>query len=60
MLFRNQWLGAVETRLEFKLEDFWVGIFWRWQEHRLHQPDALDVWVCLVPCLPLHITWYDL
>ena len=44
----NNW----RARFEFKLADMWVGLFWR------KQPRRLDVWVCAVPCLPLHI-WYD-
>lgn len=40
-------------RLEFKLADCWIGVFWK-QQARRH-----DVWVCLLPCLPLHITWFS-
>ena len=35
-------------RLEFKLQDFWVGLFWK------NTPERLDIWICLIPCLPLH------
>ena len=31
-------------RLEFKLQDMWIGAFWK--------PGHL--WVCILPCLPLH------
>lgn len=34
----------MRVRLEFKLQDLWVGAYWR--------PGHL--WVCLLPCLPLH------
>lgn len=37
--------------LERKLEDFWIGAYWKWSVERL------DVWICLLPCLPLHIVW---
>jgi hypothetical protein len=42
-------------RLEFKLADFWVGVFWKTVGH------CLDVWICVVPCLPLHLCfiWHD-
>lgn len=47
----------MKVQLEFKLEDFWVGVFWRrrrgWEE--CMGGDRLDVWICLVPCLPIHI-----
>ena len=35
-------------RLEFKLEDLWVGAFWRKKDGRF------DVWVCILPTLPIH------
>ena len=37
------------VRLEFKLEDLWVGIFWEvdvW---------TVDIWICIIPCFPIHI-----
>ena len=36
-------------RLEFKAEDCWVGLFWRWERLYFH------AWVCLLPCLPIHV-----
>ena len=42
-------LGFV--RLEFKLPDMWVGWFWRNSSYQC------DLWICLLPCLPLHICW---
>lgn len=38
--------------LEVKLPDCWVGAFWR--TFRDDGVCELDVWVCLLPCLPLH------
>lgn len=40
-------------RVEWKPEDLWVGVFWRRTGNRL------DVWVCLLPCLPIHL-WREL
>jgi hypothetical protein len=34
--------------LEFKPADAWIGAYWE----RRH--GALHVWVCLVPCFPIH------
>ena len=41
-------------RLEAKLADMWIGIFWK-----VSQLGTLDIWICLLPCLPIHIihTW---
>jgi hypothetical protein len=45
----------MRVRLEFKPEDLWIGVFWRrgrdWYVPKLH------VWVCLIPCFPLHFTF---
>ena len=40
--------------LEFKIHDLWVGAFWK-QDGR-----CIDVWLCLVPTLPIHISWWSL
>lgn len=42
-------------RLEFKLADFWVGLFWKTSGH------CFDAWLCLVPCFPIHLClmWHD-
>ncbi len=39
--------------LEFVLEDFWVGCFWR------KSADRFDLWVCLVPCFPVHYSRFE-
>lgn len=61
----------IRARLEFKLADMWIGVYWRRREDRwvpeddkrewprVRQCDRLDVWVCILPCMPLHVlvTW---
>jgi hypothetical protein len=39
-------------RLEWKPQDLWVGAFWR------RCGNCIDLWVCLLPCLPIHFCWY--
>lgn len=39
------------AQFEFKFEDFWIGVFWR------RIGNAWDLWCCLIPCFPLHISW---
>lgn len=41
----------MKVRLEFKAADCWVGAFWD------RRGDVMHLWVCLVPMLPLHVTW---
>jgi len=38
-------------RLEFKSADLWVGLYWKDSTYQI------DVWVCLVPCLPIHFCY---
>lgn len=39
-------------QFEFKPEDLWVGAYWKTIGH------ATDLWICLLPCVPLHISWW--
>lgn len=39
-------------RLEWKPQDLWVGVYWK--RSRTAFLAFLDVWVCLVPCVPIH------
>jgi hypothetical protein len=52
--------GDLTIALEWKLADLWIGAFWRTEWHHYHDADELqwvDVWVCLVPCLPIRFHW---
>jgi hypothetical protein len=40
--------------LRFEPRDIWVGVFWD------RRSDGLHVYVCLVPCLVLHVTLAEL
>jgi len=44
--------GKLEGALsvEWKLQDLWVGVFWK------RVGNSWDVWVCLLPCLPIHLS----
>lgn len=53
---RGRWI----LRLEFQPRDVWFGAYWERRPHvspevdeRLH--GRIDVWVCVIPMLPLHI-----
>jgi hypothetical protein len=37
--------------------DLWVGVYWDVVASLLGNPIALDVYVCVVPCLPIRLTW---
>jgi hypothetical protein len=42
-------VAAWSVALEFKPQDLWIGAYWHRSE------DGLDVWVCLLPMLPIHV-----
>lgn len=51
-------ISHVNLQLEFKPQDMWVGVFWRTEEtdwRPSHIVRAIDIWLCIVPCLPLHL-----
>lgn len=48
-------IGRVSWGLEWKLQDLWIGVFWR--RGAWSQGTNWDVWICLLPCLPLHLFW---
>ena len=50
--------AGLKARFEFKLADLWVGLFWKREPAWRHYPwSRTHVWICLVPCFPLHIEW---
>lgn len=54
----NKW----KVRLEWKPPDLWVGVFWKTTHITgpgiccAQIPVSTDIWVCLIPCVPIHIT----
>lgn len=36
--------------IQFKLEDLWIGAFWRREDI-----SSLLIWVCLIPCFPIRL-----
>ena len=44
-------LHGINARLEFKPQDLWVGVYWK------DKDGWFDLWVCVLPCLPVHVWW---
>ncbi len=55
-------------RVEWKPQDCWIGAFWKsggsvksymagTGEYRVSR--RVDLWVCLVPMVPIHFTWFQ-
>lgn len=47
----------LSAAFEFKLQDCWIGAYWKRIESSSVSCERVqvDVWVCLLPCLPLHV-----
>ena len=45
--------GHNAIALEYKLADMWVGLFWQRKDTDVRR--SLHIWLCVVPCLPLHL-----
>lgn len=50
----------MNIRVKFEPRDLWIGVYWN-VTHRDLLPSPLwwriDVYICLVPCLPIHFRW---
>ena len=40
------------VRIERKPQDCWIGVFWK-----RGYPWAFDMWICVLPMLPVHLGW---
>ena len=52
----KKWLQdiAFKVNIEFKLQDFFIGIFWKTKLNP-YGFKHLDVWICIIPTLVIHI-----
>lgn len=51
-------ISKLNAKFEFKLQDFWIGVFWKTFDCKVVVgvvPFVTDIWICLIPCFPLHI-----
>lgn len=65
-------MAKIKARIERKWADLWIGAYFR-RSRPSYIPDdqgdkwesieyeRLDIWVCLIPCFPIHflITWSE-
>jgi hypothetical protein len=45
----------MQLRLEFKPQDLWIGVYFAQCEDSPYI--RTDVWICLLPCVPIHLWW---
>ncbi len=49
----------MKIKLEFKLQDIWIGVFWKTRRIPVEQTAYyayFDMWICLIPMFPIHIS----
>jgi hypothetical protein len=51
LTFYDDGWGSTFVALEWKLQDGWWGVFTRLEG------GSRDVWICLLPCFPLHVRY---
>lgn len=49
-------VGDTVVSLEFKAADLWVGAYWSTIEDEDGDRLGADLWVCLLPCFPIHVS----
>jgi hypothetical protein len=49
-------MKLTSAKFEWKLADLWIGVFWKRSNGLACK--VLDVWICLLPCVPLHLRFY--
>lgn len=55
----------MKVKLEFNWHDMWIGAYWKIKtiEYVFHDNNNNNnrherhIWICVVPCLPIHIWW---
>ena len=50
----------MHIRLEFQPQDCWVGVFWKRLPPYNRYRRRTDLWICLLPMVPIHCWWYEL
>jgi len=49
---------GIQIRVEFVRKDTWIGVFRQIKDHVRFR--RYDMWICVVPCLAIHITWLEM
>lgn len=52
-LYRDPHHYYLWVSMKLNVHDVWIGVFWK------RRGRTLDVYVCLLPCLPLHVFYQD-
>lgn len=53
-----QFVTKWKVQLEFKPQDLWIGVFWKKGGERGFDEDHINVWICIIPMIPIHLRRY--
>lgn len=72
-VFRDRWLslrislgrfGDVVALPLVETENIWIGLSWKVERDRYRHyddsrpiVDRVAIWICLIPCLPIRVSW---
>ncbi len=45
----------IELHLLFEPRDLWIGVYWRGREGHGFAKASLELYICIVPMLPIHL-----
>lgn len=46
-----------KIKIYFEPRDIWVGVYWSRSQSLTQLVDILRVYICIVPMLPIRLTW---
>jgi len=53
-----------QVKIEFDIHYIWIGCYWKrgivWSEHQTIAFFTTDIFICLIPCFPIHLVFEKL
>lgn len=56
-LFKNWQINDISAK--FNNQDIWIGVYWDTQDFYYMGARNLDLYICLLPMLPIHFKFYQ-
>lgn len=57
----------IHFKIDFDLRDIWIGLYWTAKNNVIHNYPTyravnkveMHIYICLIPCFPIHIWWVE-